>query len=65
MHQEDSRIWQRRVMVFGMFSSLGTSPLVRLHNRDKAAMYKSLLEEHVPILQISGFENPLFMQDNV
>lgn len=54
------------MLVFIRFSSLGMSPLVRLHNRVNAAMNKNLLEEQVvvQILQNPGFKNPVFMQDN-
>lgn len=51
------------MMAYDIFSSLCMSPLVRLHNRVNVAMHKNLLE-HVPVLQNSGFENHVFMQDN-
>ena len=44
------------VMVFGMKSGQGTSPLVRLNTTVIAAVYKNMLEQHVvPVLQNSGF----------
>lgn len=53
------------VMVFGMFSIQGTSPLVRLNNRVNASIYKHLLEDHVvPIINNSGINGAIFMQDN-
>ena len=53
------------VMVFGMFSSLGTTPLVRLQTRVNAQIYKNLAQDHVvPIIQNSGFDRATFMQDN-
>ena len=60
------------VMVFGMFSSQGTTPLVRfyisarLHEfRVNAQIYKNIVQDHVvPIIQNSGFDRATFMQDN-
>lgn len=53
------------VMVFGMISCQGTSPLVRLNCRVNSTVYKNVLKQHVvPVLQNSGIENPVFMQDN-
>ena len=53
------------VMVFGMFSSQGTTPLVRLQTRVNAQMYKNIVQDHiVPIIQNSGFDRAIFMQDN-
>ena len=53
------------VMVFGMFSSQGTTPLVRLQTRVNAQIYKNIVQDHVPIIQNSGFDRATFMQDNV
>ena len=55
----------RSVMVFGMFSSQGTMPLVRLQTRVNAQIYKNIVQDHVvPIIQNSGFDRATFMQDN-
>ena len=52
-------------MVFGMFSSQGTTPLVRLQTRVNAQIYKNIVQDHVvPIIQNSGFDRATFMQDN-
>ena len=53
------------VMVFGMFSSQGTTPLVRLQTRVNAQIYKNIVQDHVvPIIRNSGFDRATFMQDN-
>ena len=53
------------VMVFGMFSSQGTTPLVRLQTRVNAQIYKNIVQDHVvPLIQNSGFDRATFMQDN-
>ena len=53
------------VMVFGMFSSQGTTPLVRLQTRVNAQIYKNIVQDHVvPITQNSDFDRATFMQDN-
>ena len=53
------------VMVFGMFSSQGTTPLVRLQTRVNVQTYKNIVQDHVvPIIQNSGFDRDTFMQDN-
>ena len=52
-------------MVFGMVSAAGPGPLVRLHGRINAAVYKELLKQHVlPILRTSVNQPAVFMQDN-
>ena len=52
-------------MVFGMFSIQGTIPLVCLNTRVNASIYKKLLEDHVvPIINNSGINGAIFMQDN-
>ena len=52
-------------MVFGMFSSLGTTPLVRLQTCVNAQIYKNIVQDHVvPIILNSGFDRATFMQDN-
>ena len=52
-------------MVFGMFSSQGTTPLVRLQTSCKRADLKNIVQDHVvPIIQNSGFDRATFMQDN-
>ena len=51
-------------MIFGMFSSPGTTPLVRLQTRVNAQIYKIFVQDHVmPIIQNSGFDRATFMQD--
>ena len=53
------------VMVLGMFSNQGTTPLVRLQTRVNAQIYKNIVQDHVvPIIQNSGFDRATFMQDN-
>ena len=53
------------VMVFGMLSSQGTTPLLRLQTRVNAQIYKNIGQDHVlPIIQHSGFGRATFMQDN-
>ena len=53
------------VMVFGMFSSQGTTPLVRLHTRVNAQIYKTIVQDHVvPIIRNSGIDRAIFIQDN-
>ena len=55
----------RSVMIFGMFSSQDTTPLVRLQTRVNAQIYKNIAQEHVmPIIQNSGFDRATFMYDN-
>ena len=55
----------RSAMVFGMFSSQGTTPLVRLQTHINAQIYKNTVQDHVvPIIQNSGFNRATFMQDN-
>ena len=50
------------VMVFGMFSSQGTTPLVRLQTRVNVQIYKNIVQDHVvPIIQNSGFDRANFM----
>ena len=59
------KFWGGSVMVFGMFSSRGTTPLVRLQTRVNAQIYKNIVKDHVvPIIQNSGFDRATFMQDN-
>ena len=53
------------VMVFGVFSSQGTTPLVRLQTRVNALIYKNIVQDHVvPIIQKSGFDMATLMKDN-
>ena len=50
------------VMVFGMFSSQGTTPLVRIKTRVKTQIYKNIVQHHVvPIIQNSGVDRATFM----
>ena len=51
------------VMVFVMFSSQGTTALVRLQTRVNAQIYKNIVQDHVvTIIQNSGFDRATFMQ---
>ena len=53
------------VMVFGMISAAGPGPLVRLHGRINASVYKELLKQHVlPTLKTAVNQPAVFMQDN-
>ena len=52
------------VMVFGMISIAGTGPLVRLHSKLNATVYKEILKKHVPNLRIAINQPAVFMQDN-
>ena len=53
------------VMVFEMFYSQGTTPLVRLQTRVNAQIYKNIVQDHVvTIIQNSGIDRATFMQDN-
>ena len=48
-----------------MFSSQGTTPLVRLQTRVNVQIYKNIVQDHVvPIIQNSDFDRATFMQDN-
>ena len=52
-------------MVFGMISAAGPGPLVRLHGRINAAVYKEMLRQHVlPTLRSAANQPAIFMQDN-
>ena len=65
MYEKTVKFGGGSVMVFGMFSIQGTSPLVRLNNRVNASIYKNLLEDHVvPNINNSGINGAIFMQDN-
>lgn len=53
------------VMVWGVFSADGPGPLVRLHGRVNAEVYKQLLQQHLlPYLGATRLQPPIFMQDN-
>lgn len=53
------------VMVWGMFSAAGVGPLIQLHGRVNANVYKNLLQQHmVPFLRSSPNQPAVFMQDN-
>ena len=54
------------VMVFGMISTFGTGPLVRLHSKINTTVYKEILKKHV-VLNLRTAINQLtvFIQDNV
>ena len=52
------------VMVFGMFSTAGTGPLVRLHGKINATVYQEILKKHVvPNLRTAINPSAVFMQD--
>ena len=53
------------VMVFGMIPTADTGPLVRLHSKIKATVFKEILKKHVvPNLRTAIFQPAVFMQDN-
>ena len=49
------------VMVFGMISVASTGPLVRLHGKINATVYKEILKKHVPNLRIAINQLAVFM----
>lgn len=52
-------------MVWRMISGNGVGPLVRLHGKVNAAVYKHLVKDHVlPVLRNSTKQSSIFMQDN-
>lgn len=52
-------------MVWGMISSEGVGPLVRIYGRVNAETYKQLLQQHViESLRLSPNQPSIFMQDN-
>ena len=51
-------------MVFGMISATGIGPLVRLHGKINATVYKDILKKHVPNLRTTINQPVIFMQDN-
>ena len=52
------------VMVFGMILTAGTGPLVRLHSKINATVYKEILKKHVPNLKTAINQPAVSMQDN-
>lgn len=53
------------VMVWGMISSTGVGPIIRLNGNMNAEVYKQLLQQHVvPNLRFSACQPAIFMQDN-
>ena len=53
------------VMIWGVFSAEGPGPLVRLHGRVNAEVYKQLLQQHlIPYLHATRLQPATFMQDN-
>jgi len=53
------------IMVWGMISGNGVGPLIRLHGKVNAYVYKELLKQHViPALKHSDNNQPILMQDN-
>ena len=52
-------------MVWGVISTAGPGPLVRLHGTVNPAVYKELLQQHaVPYLRAETAQLSIFMQDN-
>lgn len=52
-------------MVWGMISGDGLDPLVPLHGKVNAGVYKQLVKDHVlPVLRNSTKRPPIFIQDN-
>ena len=51
-------------MVLGMISAAGTEPLVRLHGKISATVYKEILKKHVLNLRTAINQSTVFMQDN-
>ena len=52
-------------MVWGVFSADGPGPLVCLHGKVNADVYKQLLQQHlVPYLGATRLQPPIFVQDN-
>ena len=52
-------------MVFSMIPTAGTCPLIRLHSKINAAVYKEKLKMHVvPNLRTAINQPAVFMQDN-
>ena len=53
-------------MVFGIISTAGTGPLVRLHGKINTTVYKEILKKQtVPNLRTAINQPVVFMQDNV
>ena len=52
-------------MVFGMIFTAGAGPLVKLHGKINANVYKEILKKHVvPNLWTAINQLAVFMQDN-
>ena len=52
-------------MVFGRISEAGTGPLVRLHGKINASVYKEILKKYVVTNLRTAINQPaVFMQDN-
>ena len=51
-------------MVFDMITITGTGPLVRLHCKINATVYKEILKKHVPNLGTAVNQPAIFMKDN-
>ena len=53
------------MMVFDMISvAAGTGPLVRLHDKINAIVYKKIFKKHVPNMRTAINQPVAFMQDN-
>ena len=52
-------------MVWGIFSSEGVGPLIRINGTVNAKVYLNILEQKViPLIRASPTESPIFMHDN-
>ena len=65
MHKKIVKFGGGSVMVFGLFSYQGTTPLVCLNTQVNATIYKNLLESHMlPALNYSDVKDHIFAQDS-
>ena len=51
-------------MVFDLISASGTGPLVRLHGKINATVYKKILKKHVLNLRTAIDQPAVLMQEN-
>ena len=64
-HKNDSETWWGSLMYWGMFSSLGTGPLVLIKGTINQHRYIKILEEHLlPYIAKNNLTNFKFVQDN-
>ena len=52
-------------MVFSMISVVDIDPLVRLHGKIRATVYKEILKKHASNLRNTINKSVVFIQDNV